>query len=302
MDKPQETGTFTPVAENAVSHASSDVSDAGSSAAISSVTLTLPPFYEHDPVLWFVFLEAEFENHRVRSDSSRYNQLIVRLPQQVAAQVREILVRPPATGRYDALKEAVLKKVMPSTVTRAQQLLSTCQLGDQRPSALLAQMQQILGEWQIHESLLREFWMQKLPISMQSVLAVVKDRTLSELASLADEVAERYGTQSSQVNAVAGESCSTQAPHSTESLISTMLAEIAALRQDFRALSLNQSRRSSSSSSSSRSRSRSSSRSRGSRSRSSSSNRDGLCWYHATFGDKARRCRSPCTHRSARGN
>ena len=267
-------------------------------ASITSVTLSLPPFYEHDPLLWFVFLEAEFENHRIRADNSKYNQLLVRLPQQVAAQVRNILIRPPASGKYEALKEAVLSKVMPSGVARAQQLLSSCQLGDQRPSALLTQMQQVLGDWQVHESLLREFWMQKLPVSMQSVLSVVKDRPLSEVANLADEVAERYGTQPSQVTAVTNFSPPTQTPNQPDSIIATMLAEIAALRRDFQSLSLNQRRRSSSLSRTPRSRSSS----RVSRSRTPSPGSDGLCWYHATFGDKAHRCRSPCSHRLARGN
>lgn len=255
--------------------------------------LTVPPFFETDPLLWFIHLEAEFFINNVLADRARYSQLISRLPKEISLQLRDLLINPPATDLYETLKDAVIKRVTPSEKTRLQQLFSDLQLGDKRPTTLLREMKQLLGTSQMDESLLRELWIQRLPETAQAIISIASSLPLAEAANIADKVVERFqqrvnhvevphtnpqGQQStSLVDACAA---STSNPANVDSL----WAEVAALRRDFSRFALNRSPR------------RRTSRSPR---RPFVSSENGYCFYHARFGNRASRCQQPCSYKAA---
>ncbi|KAM7310669.1 hypothetical protein ISCGN_007577 [Ixodes scapularis] len=79
-----------------------------------------------------------------------------------------------------------------STTSRLQRLLTTEELGDQRPSQLLHRMRQLLGEQasDVNNSILRKLFLQRLPQGVRMVLAPANDMSLNSLAEMADRVAE----------------------------------------------------------------------------------------------------------------
>ena len=77
------------------------------------------------------------------------------------------------------LKGRICKQYAQSKNARLRTLLQDLQLRDQRLTHLLHQMQ-ILAENKISEEVLKQLWLQRLPIHMQQILSISKDK-LSDL-------------------------------------------------------------------------------------------------------------------------
>jgi len=69
---------------------------------------------------------------------------------------------------------------------RLKTLLYQAELGDQRPSRFLRRLKE-LAEGKVSDNLLKSLWTQRLPSSMQSILAACSD-DLDKLAILADRI------------------------------------------------------------------------------------------------------------------
>ncbi|GBM71552.1 hypothetical protein AVEN_41674-1 [Araneus ventricosus] len=136
---------------------------------ISRVAFRPPPFWEHDPEIWFVHIESQYSG-----------------------------TEPPRDNAYTVLKERIISLFSQSENARLRQLLQDLHLGDLGPSQLLSRMKGLAGG-KISAQLLRTLWLQRLPIHMQQILSACKDE-LPDLASIADKVHEVSGF--SEANAV----------------------------------------------------------------------------------------------------
>ena len=257
--------------------------------AAVTVALKLPPFWPADPELWFAQIEAQFACRRITSQRSKFDYVVSSLAPEYAGEVRDLLLRPPADNAYDTLKAQLTKRTTASERRKLQQLFTTEELGDRKPTQLLRRMQQLLGDrpGMTDESFLRELFLQRLPPNVRMVLASTSDTTsLTQLADLADKVME-VATPTGSVSGV------TAAPLATE--IERLSEQVSRLQTTVQQLA----------------RSRSSSRSNIRPSRRSHTpsphpsdtsapddDSSDLCWYHRKFGDRAQRCRSPCARKS----
>ena len=270
------------------------------SADVSAVNLKLPPFWPADPELWFAQVEAQFACRRITSQKSRFDHVVSSLSPDYAAEVRDLLLRPPADNPYTALKEQLTKRTALSEQRRLQQLFSE-ELGDRKPIQLLRRMQQLLGDRPgIDPSFLQELFLQRLPQSVRMVLASTPEGTaLSKLAEMVDKVME-VTAPSSSVAALKTHSPSDppapptptpSVPLATAADIEDLRSEISRLEKLVRNLARPHS--------SFRSSARSTRSPRRSPTPTPSLNTDSsdhtLCWYHRKFGDRARDCRSPCS-------
>ncbi|XP_070387785.1 uncharacterized protein [Dermacentor albipictus] len=111
----------------------------------SFAALKLPDFWTSDCELWFVHIEALFRRHRVTSQATKYDNVVSALNRTPAALVRDYLQAPPPDDQYDTLKRELLRRTSDSESWRIQQLLSSEQLGDRKPTELLRRMAQLLG-------------------------------------------------------------------------------------------------------------------------------------------------------------
>ncbi|KAH6924538.1 hypothetical protein HPB50_019387 [Hyalomma asiaticum] len=87
----------------------------------------------------------------------------------------------------------LIRRLTPSDPQRLQQLLHNTQLGDRTPSQLLCHMRQLLHTdgattTNADSILLRELFLQRLPVNVRMILASAADKRLSELAELADSL------------------------------------------------------------------------------------------------------------------
>ncbi|QQP39889.1 Uncharacterized protein FKW44_013744 [Caligus rogercresseyi] len=87
-----------------------EVSDADVAAmAASAVALKLPTFWPSKPAVWFSQIEAQFTLKGITQDVTKHAHLITSLSDDVATRVSDLLISPPETGRYEALKKRLLQ-------------------------------------------------------------------------------------------------------------------------------------------------------------------------------------------------
>ncbi|XP_064485846.1 uncharacterized protein LOC135398363 [Ornithodoros turicata] len=259
----------------------------------ASTQVRLPPFWAHDPLLWFVQVDNFFHMRHITSETTKYQHLVESLPPSAAAEVRDILLAPAADKPYSVLRDALVKRLMSSQEHRLQQVLSSEELGDRRPTQFLRHLQFLLGDKasSIDPAILKELFLQRLPPHVRVSLAASGALPLSELAELADrdlDIAPRT---------VAAMPCNTQ---SDDSVLGQLRQEVARLTELVSHLS--QQRFPNRGASPSR---RTPSPARRlqfpTRSRRTSPPASTYCWYHHTFRNRARRCQQPCTWPSGNG-
>nr|VZI12855.1 unnamed protein product [Spirometra erinaceieuropaei] len=153
----------------------------------SHVAVKLPTFWPRNVELWIARCEAEFEACNVTRQETMFNHLQRCLPDEYAEELCDLLIHRPLEQPYDKLKEALVKRVAMTEERRLRQLLTGEELGDRKPSQLLRRMQQLVGERKFDTSILRQLFLQRLPLDVQTVLAVSQG-SMEELAELADKV------------------------------------------------------------------------------------------------------------------
>lgn len=75
---------------------------------IARVSIRVPPFWKANPALWFCQLEAQFENTGIQKDLTKYNTVVSSIESEILNQVSDIVLNPPVSNRYLALKKRLL--------------------------------------------------------------------------------------------------------------------------------------------------------------------------------------------------
>lgn len=245
------------------------------SADVCRVAFKAPTFWESDPALWFSQVESQFVMAGITVDITKFHAVVAALDSKVLHCVRDMIISPPSENSYNALKSRILSFYEQSESSKLKLLLSDLHLGDRRPSQLLCEMEGLNGG-KLNSDALRALWLQRLPNNVQQILSVCSDDILDsgKLARIADKIYEQ--SQSSSVSTV-GTSEQT-------SVLDNIRQDIAELKKTMTSMQ----RRPRSNTR----RKRNFSKNR-SQSPSTVRSKD-LCWYHFTFRDGARKCKSPC--------
>lgn len=275
--------------------------------AISAVTIQsrMLPFWREIPRAWFIQFEAVVDPLKT-SDDQKYRYLLQQLQATDLQHLTDILYNPPAKDKYLVLKNRLLAVYEKSEVKNFQKLISGLELGDQTPSQLLRKMRE-LSSGMITEEGVKIEWLNQLPAQIRVVLSVNTEGSLDTLSAMADKMLEY--TERPTIAAVSSPTTSTATSSAQIDMISLsrqiekLSLEVAELR-----------RRDEHTSSYSRHRerdrrpfrARSRSRSKSTRGRRASTPKPGdqewECKYHFRFGDKAKRCESPCCRRKKSEN
>lgn len=240
----------------------SEVASFGPSAKI-------PAFWKPNPALWFSQVEFVFEANRITSSRSRFQLVAANLDCAILEHASDIISNP-GDRPYEALKQRLLDVFTDSSATRIRRLLEDHQLGDERPSQFLRSLRR-QGASVLSGDLLRELWLRGLPQRMQEHLATLDQSNLVLLAERADSLADVL--RQPQVHAVSPTSESATLRRQVEQLqeeVTRLRRLLPTNRQRFRSPSPSRVRTSGSTS---------------------------VCYYHTQYGEKARRCRPPCTYR-----
>ena len=229
-------------------------------STVAAVNLKLPLFWPADPEVWFAQVEAQFATRSITVQKTKFDYTVALLSPEYATEVFDLLLHPPDARPYDVLQR------------RLQQLLTSEELGDRKPSHLLRRMEQLLGDETAatDSAFVRELFLQRLPGNVRMVLASSPDdTTLEDLAQLADRMVE--------VSAPPVASFTTDSSPGLDQL----RAEVSRLADLVTSISA---------------RDRPSPRRRSpTPRRSPSPARRSVFWYHERFGTSARKCRPPCS-------
>lgn len=251
---------------------------------ICRVGVRLPPFWPEEPAVWFAQIEGSFALSRIKDDETKYFYVSAQLEHRYAAEVKDILVNPPATDKYATLKSELIKRLSASREKEVTQLLMHEELGDRRPSQFLRHLRHLAGK-NIPDDFIKTIWSSRLPASLQTVIASQPTSTLEALADLADKVHDLV-PQAPQV-------ASTDAVNNLT--LNKLANEVAELSRQVKFLTMNADR--------SRSRDRHPHPQKKGRTRSRSNYRKyPNCFYHNKYGDNARTCIKPCDYQQGKAN
>lgn len=242
---------------------------------ISRVSVKIPPFWPEKPALWFCQLEGQFALCGVTSDSTKFYYVIAQLDNKIAQEVEDVITAPPVDNKYERIKGELIKRLSTSQEQRTRQLLEHEEIGDRTPSQFLRHLRNLAGTT-VPDNFLQTLWLNRLPSSMQAILATQSGVELNKVAELADKINETSATgHVAQVS-------TNREFEQLSSEIRELKLQIAELTQQ-RGRSHNRYRRKS-------------------RTRSNTRNHEGestgmaKCWYHFRFGEKAKKCTPPCDY------
>ncbi|KAJ8709962.1 hypothetical protein PYW07_009328 [Mythimna separata] len=257
-----------------------------------------PPFNAEDPLLWFAQLEGQFVLSNITTDSTKFYYVLAQLEPQHSAEVRDLIVNPPTTGKYEKLKAELIKRLSASQERKLKQLLMHEELGDRKPTQFLRHLQQLAGPT-VPTDFIRSIWSSRLPANLQTIVAMQASSSLEEVAELVDKVNEivpvtrQVATTSMPVPGQVASPQPTTDPQA--STIEALTQSVAELSRKLEVMSAQLRHR--------QPRSRSRGRYRHNHYRSQSRSRDNrYCSYHNRFGDNARRCTQPCAYKEKQGN
>lgn len=253
-----------------------------------SIQSRLLPFWRDIPRAWFIQFEAVVDPLKT-SDDQKWRYVLQQLQSQDLQHLTDILYHPPEKDKYAALKNRLLAVYDKSDVRNFQQLISGLELGDQKPSQLLRKMRE-LGTGMITEEGLKIEWLNHLPAQVRVVLSINTESALDTLSAMADKMVEYTG--STAVNEVSRNGPSATQLDVFALQIEKLTLEVAELRERSRDPNARRQYYRYPA------RSRSQSRPR----RRDTTPKPGRedtweCKYHYRFGDKAKRCESPCCRR-----
>lgn len=256
------------------------------SVNISAVVLKLPEFWTKIPIAWFHRVEAQFATRGITTEQTRYDYVVGSLPEEVVANVLEILENPGDTP-YTTLKTVLIERHSKSESASLEQILSGTEIGDRTPSEFFRELKIQAGSSKIvNEELLKSLWMRRLPPLVHAAVKASVNVELADLLKMADSVHEVYVQQG--LNLGSTSLAPNSAIHELAQQNQKLLNEVASLKKSFSDFKSNRGR----------DRSRSNSRGRFSSGKRADTNNSDMCWYHNRYGTNAKKCKSPCNFQS----
>ena len=226
---------------------------------LNSVSVKVPAFWPDSAEAWFVQVEAQFALKGVTASSTKFYYCVSAFNQETANQVLDLIKNPPSSDPYEALKNRLLKLFALDDYQRYEAISNLPLSGDMKPSKLMSNMLALLPLGHKPCFFLRGAFLKRLPADVRAHL--LRD-DFSDPIALALKADEIYQSRVSS---------------STAYMVSSAPEDVV---NAVRSSPTNRSRRSATPHSSSRD------------NRSSSPS---LCYYHRSWGTKAKKCRAPCS-------
>lgn len=247
---------------------------------VNTTQIKIPPFWKADPELWFLQIEAQFTSAGIRTDLSKYNQIVGKLDTDTLTAVSDIVKNPPANDKYQTIKNRLTNQFAETDRQKLKTLFRDLSLNDEKPSDLFRKMKDKSCN-KVGDDLLQELWTTRLPQQIQSILSCSNEQ-LAQQVIMADKIHETLDLSTIQT---LSQSNPTQSDFTTQ--ICQLEDKIESLTREF-----NRSRSHNSSAKRYRSSSRSTHRTK---------RNENHCWYHQIHGDKAYKCdphmKPPCSYK-----
>nr|VZI21857.1 unnamed protein product [Spirometra erinaceieuropaei] len=113
-----------------------------------------------------------------QQENSSLRRSLRSLPFDIAVDVDDLLDPIPANDPYSQLKNAVIQRVAKSANRMLRESFTQVELGDQTPSQLMRHMRSLLAGRHMDDDILRQIWVDKLPVPMQQTALLQWNVTL----------------------------------------------------------------------------------------------------------------------------
>ena len=147
-------------------------------------------FYATDVELWFNQIETQFDLYQIYDDDERYSLTCAALSGEVASDVRDVLLQPFRSHKYESLKTILIERRGLTTPERVNKVISGERMGSDIPSRFLRRLQKTAGfgtKAVVGKAVIRQAFIRQMPASIHAHLATQPDSaTLESLAMLAD--------------------------------------------------------------------------------------------------------------------
>ena len=141
-------------------------------------------FYASDVELWFNQIETQLALHQINDDDERYSLTCAALSGEIASDVRDVLLQPFRSNKYDSLKAILIERRGLTTPERVNKVISGEKIGNDIPSQKTAGFgtKAVVGK-----AVIRQAFIRQMPASIRAHLVIQPDSaTLESLAVLAD--------------------------------------------------------------------------------------------------------------------
>jgi hypothetical protein len=255
----------------------------------------LPDFWSSSPHAWFGVVESQFDLRNITSQRDKFSLVAAVLPEASGRKLSSLLTSPPVDC-YTALKQAILHTHQLTEMQKMELLFNMEDLGSKRPMDLLTEMQELVRPGDEKSHLFAMLFLRRLPCHVRALLTEDDHDDLQALALKADRIqaylARQVGGQLS-VNAVPAAEFSDDMSELTVSAVAgggkyrgqrtknKKKPFVQQPQQQMQQVQQQQQQQSSSTPVYD---------APGDFARASS----GLCFYHFTYGSRAKSCRAPC--------
>ena len=131
-------------------------------------------FYSTDVELLFNQIETQFDLHQITDDDERYRLTCAALSGEVASDVRDVLLQPFLTYKYENLKVILIERRDFTTPERVNKVISDEKLGSHIPSRFLRRLQKTAGfgtKVVVGKAVIRQAFIWQMPPSVRAHLA-----------------------------------------------------------------------------------------------------------------------------------
>jgi len=149
-------------------------------------TFKLPPFWDHAPDMWFCRAEFRFEVASISGERDRFAHVVDALSYEALKLVKDLLMAPPVDRPYTKLKERILLATQLTPVQMAIKLMAAPEMGDRRPTSLLASLMEHCPPGEENTAFFRAAFIVRLPADIRAHLDGLETGDLKELAAKAD--------------------------------------------------------------------------------------------------------------------
>ena len=140
--------------------------------------------------LWFNQIETQFALHQIDDDDERYSLTCAALSGEIASDVRDVLLQPFRANKYDSLKAILIERRGLTTPERVNKVISGEKIGSDIPSRFLRRLRKTAGfgtKAVVGKAVIRQAFIRQMPASIRAHLATQPDSaSLESLAVLAD--------------------------------------------------------------------------------------------------------------------
>jgi hypothetical protein len=151
----------------------------------AAASLRLPEFWPDTPAACFVYMESKFRLKNIQCEAVKFDVLVGSLPRDAIRRVLEVVERPDEEAPYTSLKDRLLSLHELTDFQRIEKLFQMEPLGGRKPSDLMNQMLEICPRGEKKNKFFLFLFLQRLPKELRVMLTEEDLKEPRDLASKA---------------------------------------------------------------------------------------------------------------------